>query len=348
MGTSRREFLVTASAAAALAAAPRAFGDWEPSPRYPDPAVRVLDPSFARYRLALAKVERLGTGFRWCEGPAWFGDGRYLLWSDIPNDRMMKWEEETGAISVFRKPSHNSNGNTRDRQGRLVTCEHDTRRVTRTEHDGTITVIADRFDGKPLNSPNDVVCRSDGSIWFSDPPYGILGYYEGHRATPELPTNVYRVDPATGAVAVVAGDLERPNGLAFSPDESLLYVVEGGPPKRLIRAYDVVDGGTRAREQANARRRRRRHARRPARRRRRQPVGGLGHGRGGQGRRFGVRSLRQADRPHRPARALREPLLRRPLPQPPVHVRLDVSLLALRRHPGGGRRLSPAQPEPKE
>jgi gluconolactonase len=158
---------------------------------------------------------------------------------------MMKWEEETGTISVFRKPSRNSNGNTRDREGRLVTCEHDTRRVSRTEHDGTITVIADRFDGKPLNSPNDVVCRSDGSIWFSDPPYGILGYYEGHRAIPELPTNVYRVDPATGDVAVVAGDLERPNGLAFSPDEAVLYVVEGGPPKRLIRAFDVVDAGKR-------------------------------------------------------------------------------------------------------
>ncbi|HUL78868.1 MAG TPA: SMP-30/gluconolactonase/LRE family protein, partial [Vicinamibacteria bacterium] len=188
MGASRREFLVTGAAVAAVAAAPRAFADWQPSPRYPDPAVRIIDPSFARYRLALAKVERLGTGFRWCEGPVWFGDGRYLLWSDIPNDRMMRWEEETGAISVFRHPSHNANGNTRDRQGRLVTCEHDTRRVTRTEYDGTITVVADRYDGKPLNSPNDVVCRSDGSIWFSDPPFGILGYYEGHRATPELPT----------------------------------------------------------------------------------------------------------------------------------------------------------------
>ena len=245
MGASRREFLVTGAAAAGLAAAPRALADWQPSQRYPDPAVRVLDPAFDRYRLSLAKVERLGTGFRWCEGPVWFGDGRYLLWSDIPNDRIMKWEEETGGISLFRHPSHNANGNTRDRQGRLVTCEHDTRRVTRTEHDGAIAVVADRYDGKPLNSPNDVVCRSDGSIWFSDPPYGILGYYEGHRATPELPTNVYRVDPADGRLTAVAGDLVRPNGLAFSPDESLLYVVEGGPPKRLIRAYDVVDGGTR-------------------------------------------------------------------------------------------------------
>ncbi len=242
MEASRREFLVAGAAAAGAAVAPRVAADWQPSQRYPDPAVRVLDPAFARYRLSLAKVERLGTGFRWCEGPVWFGDGRYLLWSDIPNDRILKWEEETGAISVFRHPSHNANGNTRDRQGRLVTCEHDTRRVTRTEHDGAITIVADRYDGKPLNSPNDVVCRSDGSIWFTDPPYGILGYYEGHRATPELPTNVYRVDPADGRLTVVAGDLVRPNGLAFSPDESIVYIVEGGPPQRLIRAYDVVDG----------------------------------------------------------------------------------------------------------
>jgi gluconolactonase len=158
----------------------------------------------------------------------WFGDGRFFFWSDIPTGRIMKWEEETGAISVFRHPSHNSNGNTRDRQKRLVTCEHDTRRVTRTEHDGTITVVADRYDGKPLNSFNDVVCRSDGSIWFSDPPYGILGYYENHRATPELPTNVYRVDPADAHVTVITRDLVQPNGLTFSADESLLYVVEGG------------------------------------------------------------------------------------------------------------------------
>ena len=151
------------------------------------------------------------------EGPVWFGDGRYLLWSDIPNNRIMRWDEETGAVSVFRKPSNNANGNTRDRQGRLLTCEHDTRRVTRTEYDGAITVIADAFDGKPLNSPNDVVCKSDGSIWFTDPPFGILGFYEGHVATPELPTNVYRWDPETKKLTVVAGDINRPNGLASRP-----------------------------------------------------------------------------------------------------------------------------------
>jgi gluconolactonase len=243
MTTSRRQFLgAGGGAAAAMALAPRAFAQWQPSQRYPDPAVKLLDPSFAKYRIGLAKVERLATGFRWCEGPVWFGDGRYLLWSDIPNDRIMRWDEETGATSVFRKPSRNANGNTRDRQGRLVTCEHDTRRVTRTEYDGSITVIAERYQGKQLNSPNDVVCRSDGSIWFSDPPFGILGYYEGHKATPELPTNVYRVDGANGSIAVVAGDVERPNGLAFSPDESKLYVVEASGTQRSIYAFDVVDG----------------------------------------------------------------------------------------------------------
>jgi gluconolactonase len=242
MAKTRRDFLASSAGVVALAAAPRAFAEWQPSQRYPDPAVRILDPSFSKYRVGLSKIERLATGFRWSEGPVWFGDGRYLLWSDIPNNRIMKWEEETGAVSVFRKPSNYANGNTRDRQGRLVTCEHDARRVTRTEYDGTITVVADKFEGKPLNSPNDVVCKSDGSIWFTDPPFGILGFYEGHVAKVELPTNVYRVDPK-GGLGVVAGDLTRPNGLAFSPDEKRLYVVEGGVTPRLIHAYDVGDGG---------------------------------------------------------------------------------------------------------
>ena len=220
------------------------FSPWEPSQRYPDPLVRIVHDSFARYRVNQAKVERLATGHRWCEGPVWFGDGRYLLWSDIPNNRIMRWDEETGAVSVFRKPSNFANGHTRDRQGRLLTCEHGGRRVTRTEYDGTITVIADRFEGKPLNSPNDIVCKSDGSIWFTDPPFGILGYYEGYVAAPELPTNVYRVDGQTGQITVATSDVNRPNGLAFSPDESTLYVVESAAP-RMIHALDVVDGGTR-------------------------------------------------------------------------------------------------------
>lgn len=225
------------------AALPASFA-WEPSQRYPDPLVQIIDPSFARLRLNLAKVERIATGMRWAEGPVWFGDGRYLLWSDIPNNRMMKWEEETGVVSVFRKPSNFANGNTRDRQGRLVSCEHGARRVTRTEYDGSMTVIADRFDGKPLNSPNDVVVKSDHSIWFTDPPFGLLGNYEGYVAKQELPTNVYRVDGQSGAVTLVASDINRPNGLCFSPDESKLYLIECGTP-RLIYVYDVVDGGSR-------------------------------------------------------------------------------------------------------
>ena len=155
----------------------------------------------------------------------------------------MKWEEETGHVIVFRKPSNYANGNTQDRQGRLVTCEHGTRRVTRTEHDGSLTVILDRFDGKPLNSPNDVVVKSDGSIWFSDPPFGIAGNYEGTAAPAELPQNLYRVDGETGQATVVAGDLRGPNGLCFSPDETKLYVVESrATPNRLIRVYDVTNG----------------------------------------------------------------------------------------------------------
>jgi gluconolactonase len=216
---------------------------WERSERYPDPAVEIVEPTFAKYRIFNASVERLVSDCRWCEGPVWFGDGRYLLWSDIPNNRILKWEEETGVVSVFRRPSAHSNGNTRDRQGRLVTCEHAGRRVTRTEYDGSITVILDRFEGKPLNSPNDVVVKSDNSIWFTDPPFGIAGNYEGYAAAQELPQHVYRVDAVTGRASVVADDLAGPNGLAFSPDERKLYIVESrGEPSRRIRAFDVVDG----------------------------------------------------------------------------------------------------------
>ena len=196
--------------------------------RYPDSRIEVLDDRFARYKLANAALEMLWTGGRWLEGPVWFGDGRYLLFSDIPNDRILKWGEETGEVSVFRKPSNNSNGNTRDRQGRLVTCEHRTRRVTRTGHDGTITVLMDRFQGRPLNAPNDIVVKSDGSIWFTDPGYGILMDYEGARAPFENAANVYRLDPETREATVAAGDFRRPNGICFSPDESLLYVVDTG------------------------------------------------------------------------------------------------------------------------
>ena len=216
---------------------------WRPSERYPDPAVEVLHPSFAPYKVGLAAVERLYTGCRWAEGPVWFGDARCLLWSDIPNNRILRWDEETGATSVFRRPSNNANGNTRDRQGRLVTCEHGARRVTRTEYDGSITVLADRFEGKRLNSPNDVVVKSDGSIWFTDPEFGILGYYEGERAERELPTNVYRIDGHTGAVTVVSDEVGRPNGICFSPDERIAYVVECAVQPRRILAFDVSGDG---------------------------------------------------------------------------------------------------------
>jgi gluconolactonase len=217
---------------------------WQPSQRYPDAAVRVLDHSFAKYRLNLASVERIAHGFRWAEGPVWFGDGRYLLWSDIPNNRIMKWEEETGAVSVFRKPSGYANGNTRDRQGRLITCEHGGRRVSRTEYDGTIAALAEGYEGKPLNSPNDVVVKSDGSVWFTDPPFGLLGWYEGYPAKQELPMNVYRVD-ASGETSVVEAEVNRPNGLCFSPDESIFYLVESGTAPRNVYAYDVMDSGRR-------------------------------------------------------------------------------------------------------
>ncbi|MFN2202536.1 MAG: SMP-30/gluconolactonase/LRE family protein, partial [Caldilineaceae bacterium] len=160
--------------------------------RYPDSAVEVLDPRFQRYRIGNAALERLCTGMRWAEGPVWFGDMRCLLWSDIPNNRIMRWDEETGAVSLFRFPSNNSNGHTRDRQGRLISCEHLSRRVTRTEHNGRITVLVDRYEGKRLNAPNDVAVHSDGSIWFTDPGYGIMLNYEGEKAEFELPTTVYR------------------------------------------------------------------------------------------------------------------------------------------------------------
>ena len=213
----------------------------------------IIDPRFGKLINGNAKVDQLFTGCKWAEGPAWFGGGRYLVWSDIPNNRQMRYDETDGSVSVFRSPSNYSNGNTVDRQGRQVTCEHGERRVTRTEHDGTITVIADRFEGKRFNSPNDVVVKSDDSIWFTDPAYGIDSDYEGHKAESEIGRcNVYRVDPKSGAVTAVITDMVRPNGLAFSTDEKQLYVADTGRthgpqnPKH-IRVFDVqgdkVNGG---------------------------------------------------------------------------------------------------------
>lgn len=216
---------------------------WEPSQRYPDPAIRTLAPQFEKYHLLSAAVERLATGCRWAEGPVWFGDGRYLLWSDVPNDRILRWDEISNAVHTYRAPSNHANGNTRDRQGRLITCEHRTRRVTRTEHDGHITVLADSHAGRPLNSPNDVVVKSDGSIWFTDPPFGIVGHYQGEPARQELPANIYRIDGVSGDLTVVAEGVNGPNGLAFSPDEKLLYVIESRARPRNILVFQVQDDG---------------------------------------------------------------------------------------------------------
>ena len=211
-------------------------------------SIDVLDPRFRDCFAGHVRVERLWTGTRWAEGPAWFAAGRYLVWSDIPNNRMMRYVEPSGEVSVFRERSNNSNGNTVDYQGRLVTCEHLTRRVTRTEFDGSIVVLADRFEGRRFNSPNDVVVKSDGSIWFSDPAYGIDTDYEGDRASPEIEgCHVYRIDPSGGVTRVI-DDMIRPNGLAFSVDESLLYVVDTGAthvengPKHIRRFRVASDG----------------------------------------------------------------------------------------------------------
>lgn len=215
-----------------------------PSTRYPDPAVEVLHDSFLGLRLFSASVEQLHTGCRWSEGPVWFGDGRFLLWSDIPNDRILRWDDASGAVSVFRQPSNFANGLARDRQGRLLACEHLTRRVTRTEYDGSITVLADRWQGHRLNSPNDIVCASDGGVWFTDPLFGISGHWEGEPAPSETPWAVYRIDAASGELQRVIDDLAAPNGLAFSPDEKLLYVVESrAMPHRKVWQYDVGAGG---------------------------------------------------------------------------------------------------------
>jgi gluconolactonase len=196
----------------------------------------VVDPRFRQLAFIYVRVEKLWSGCRWAEGPAWFGGGRYLVWSDIPNDRMLRWDETDGSVSVFRQPSMNANGHTVDRQGRLVSCEHRARCVSRTEHDGRRVVVASHFEGRRFNSPNDVVVKSDGSIWFSDPSYGIDSDYEGDAAENEMGAQrVYRIAPETGAVSVVASDFVQPNGLAFSPDESLLYIVDTG-------ATHVADG----------------------------------------------------------------------------------------------------------
>ena len=245
----RRRFLaVTATgiAGAVLARTTRAADrDWsgQKPVRYPDPDVVVLDQRFAKYKVGDTAIQRLHTGTLWAEGPAWNAVGRYLLWSDIPNDRQLRWLEEDGHVSVLRSPAGNSNGNTFDFQGRQLACEHGNRRVVRYEHSGAITVLADRWNGKPLNAPNDIVVHPDGGIWFTDPGYGIMGNYEGHKADLQIKEAVYRIDPASGQMDLVTDELHKPNGLCFSPDYRKLYIVDsGGPEPRPIQIFDVVDG----------------------------------------------------------------------------------------------------------
>jgi gluconolactonase len=209
----------------------------------------IRSPRFACYILSNATLETLATGFRWIEGPVWMGDANCLLFQDIPNDRTMRWIEGQG-VSVYRAPSHYANGQTRDRQGRLIACSHRSRCLYRTEYDGRVTKLIDRHAGKRLNSPNDVVVKSDGSIWFTDPLYGISNDYEGGRQASEQPPSVYRFEPETGDIRIVANDFDGPNGLAFSPDETRLYVAETGnqteqSPRQYIRVFNVEpDGAT--------------------------------------------------------------------------------------------------------
>jgi gluconolactonase len=255
MHHTRRSFLTVAAGSSLAALGAPALAQsfaFQPNQRYPDPSVQILDPSFARYRIYSSTLEQVATGMRWAEGPVYFpgkgaGEPGHVLVSDIPNNRIMKFDEKDGSFTVFRRNANWANGNTRDRQGRLITCEHSvTRRLTRTEDNGRITVLADSFEGKRLNAPNDVVVKSDDSIWFTDPLFGINGEWEGSRARPEqATTNVYRLG-ADGKPSAMITDIVNPNGLAFSPDEKKLYVVEWrGTPNRSIWAYDVgADGAS--------------------------------------------------------------------------------------------------------
>jgi gluconolactonase len=256
----RRSFLNAAAAAAvgsvaATSALARPQSDppgTTPPPRdwthpasvsYPDPAIEAFDARFKQYVIGTTEIRRLWTGAEWTEGPVYFGDMHSVIFSDVPNNRLLRYDEVTGQTTLFRYPSNEANGNTRDRQGRLVTCEQRTRRVTRTEYDGSITVLADRYRGKRLNSPNGVVVKSDGTVWFTDPTYGILGDHEGWRATSELPGSVYRFDPRSGRLTAVADDYKQPNAICFSPDEKKLYVSETSGPPSYLCVYDVRDDG---------------------------------------------------------------------------------------------------------
>jgi len=250
----RRSFLTAALAGSGLAISPLSGTgtqhdrDWSgQNPiHYPDADVVVLDKSFSKYKVNNAALERLYTGMRWAEGPAWSGSGRYLVFSDIPNNRQLRWLEEDGHVSVFRSPSGYSNGNTFDWEGRQLSCEHLNRRVVRYEHDGKVTVLADKWQGKPFNAPNDIVVHPDGGIWFSDPGYGILGNYEGAVAPMELKEAVYRIDGKTGRIEMVSDQEYKANGLCFSPDYKKLYIADTGAThypqaQKNIKVWDVVD-----------------------------------------------------------------------------------------------------------
>jgi gluconolactonase len=243
MQTKRRDFLGGAlmTGAASALAQERDWSGRTPT-RYPDPDIVVLDKRFERYKLGNTSIQRLATGMLWAEGPAWSAVGRFLLWSDIPNDVQMRWLDDDGHVSVFRRPAGNSNGNTFDFEGRQIACEHGNRRVVRYEHDGKLTVLAKEWNGKPLNAPNDVVVHpSDGAIWFTDPGYGSMMNYEGNKGELQLKEAIYRIDKA-GKMEKVDDSLHKPNGLCFSPDYKKLYVADtGGPAPRGIQVYDVAD-----------------------------------------------------------------------------------------------------------
>ncbi len=246
----RRAFLA-ATAGAALAGTAfgqdRRYGQNTPPVRYPDPDVVVLNNRFAKYRIGNTPIQRLHTGMLWAEGPAWNGVGRYLVWSDIPNDVQHRWLAEDGHTSIFRNPANNSNGNTFDWEGRQISCEHGTRRVVRYEYNGSVTVLAEKWQGKPFNAPNDAIVHPDRAIWFTDPGYGSLGHYEGHKGELAIKEAVYRIDPQTAKIDLVTDEIFKPNGLCFSPDYKKLYVADTGAshypqaPKN-IKVWDVVDG----------------------------------------------------------------------------------------------------------